>query len=112
MSVTLAAGTCPNCLHDECRIEDRFCVKCGRRLSVSRSEEHDALGPTKPDLDPARVYVRLGVLKRARGHAAEAVRWFTKALQHDSSCEAARQALAEMHTDPEADVVSAAGTDH
>jgi Tfp pilus assembly protein PilF len=103
--------TCSNCHHDDCRPEDRFCVKCGRRLSQSRSEENDVTAITMPIADAAYVQVKLGTVYRKRGNADAAIRAFKKALEIDRTCVKAQQALAELQTDAGANGLSATGTD-
>ncbi len=100
---------CSNCGHGECWPEDRFCVKCGRRLSGSRSEEQDVASVTMKVADAAYVQVKLGNVYRKKGNLDAAIRAYKKALDIDAACAAAHQALAEVQA--ESGALGATGTD-
>jgi Tfp pilus assembly protein PilF len=89
-------SACQNCGHPECWPEDRFCVKCGRRLEAGRSGEPELATVTIPVADAAYVQVKLGGVYRKKGNREAAMRAYQKALEIDPACVAAQTSLAEL----------------
>lgn len=90
------SAACTNCGFQDCWSEDRFCIKCGRRIVSARPAGEELATVTMKVADAAYVQVKLGAVYRKKGNLEAAIRAFKKALEIDPACAAAQAALDEV----------------
>ena len=83
---------CRNCGFEDCLPTDRFCIKCGMRLSQSPSEQ-EAIRVTKRVYNAATVYTKLARTYLQRGKYDAARRAASKVLAIEPDHEEARMVL-------------------
>lgn len=91
---------CPNCRFDDCLESDRYCIKCGHRLSRASSIDEDC-AVTRRVYDSTMVHVRLGLVYLQNGKRDRAVASWKSALDIDPENEEALSLLRKYGSDEE-----------